>query len=382
MCHLGWVPHKACRIDRTRTVGRTLAKAQPLWDRFHRLQDAGAFAVKAERVAAPLPGAITARTASMIDPPGVQPRGPAKGNVGCRLLALHVTMVNRKDTKGDNVSRFKFGTIVLLVSLFPGWLAADISSGVTALESGDAERAAREFQSAYDAGDADGAFYLGRMFELGLGADPNIQQAAELFKLAAEGNSALGLNRLGLMYLDGQAVIKDFARGAELVCQAADLGDANAQFNCGAVFADGKGVEADSVKARDYWQKAADQDHIAAINLIALSAKTGDGVNPDPKKAFALFSRTAELGNPMGLYEIAVAYNTGGGTEIDKIKAYTFANIAASRAHPEAAALRDAVEAELTPSEITAGQTAAREWIAADDARAAQPGAVPALVDE
>ena len=303
----------------------------------------------------------------------------------CRLLpasnGCNFTS-SQEDASGDILGRFKLGIFCLTFCFAPGFGLADIATGVKALEGGDAESAAREFQAAFDAGDPNGAFYLGRMFELGLGAEPNMQQAAELFKLAAAGNSALGLNRLGLMYLDGQAVIKDFARGAELVCQAADLGDANAQFNCGAVLADGKGVKIDAPRARDYWQKAADQDHIAAINLIALSTKTGDGVEADPKKAFELFSRTAELGNPMGLYEIALAYSTGVGTDADKVKAYTFANIAAARAHPEAAALRDAVEAELTPVEVTEGQVAAREWIAADVARAADSGDTPPLLPE
>ena len=72
----------------------------------------------------------------------------------------------------------------------------------------------------------------------------------------------------------------------------------------------------------------------------------------------------------MGLYEVALALNTGAGTEVDKVKAYTYANIAAARQHPEAPALRDAIETELTPEQVTEGQDAARVWIEAAQAKA------------
>lgn len=99
---------------------------------------------------------------------------------------------------------------------------ADTKAGVAALEAGDVEKAAKEFQTSYDSGDADGAFYLGRMFEMGLGTEVNIPQAVALFQASADKGSALAINRLGLMYLDGQGVIRDYQKGAEMVCKAAD----------------------------------------------------------------------------------------------------------------------------------------------------------------
>lgn len=62
MGHLGFVPRKSTWVGRTRGVGRTVGEARMLWDRFRRLEEAGAFAVEAELVAAPLLAAITRRT--------------------------------------------------------------------------------------------------------------------------------------------------------------------------------------------------------------------------------------------------------------------------------------------------------------------------------
>ena len=73
----------------------------------------------------------------------------------------------------------------------------------------------------------------------------------------------------------------------------------------------------------------------------------------------------------MGLYELALALEAGSGTEKDIVKAYTYAKIAAARAHPEAPALRDSIEQSLSSEDITSAQGAARDWIAAAEAKAA-----------
>jgi 3-methyl-2-oxobutanoate hydroxymethyltransferase len=56
MGHLGFVPRKSTWVGRTRGVGKTVDEAVELWQRFRRLEGAGAFAVEAELVAAPLLG--------------------------------------------------------------------------------------------------------------------------------------------------------------------------------------------------------------------------------------------------------------------------------------------------------------------------------------
>ena len=62
MGHLGFVPRKSTWLGRTRVVGKTADEAEALWHRFRRLQEAGAFAVEAELVAAPLLAEITRRS--------------------------------------------------------------------------------------------------------------------------------------------------------------------------------------------------------------------------------------------------------------------------------------------------------------------------------
>lgn len=62
MGHLGFVPRKSTWVGRARGVGKTVEEAVALWQRFRRLENAGAFAVEAELVTAPLLEAITKET--------------------------------------------------------------------------------------------------------------------------------------------------------------------------------------------------------------------------------------------------------------------------------------------------------------------------------
>lgn len=62
MGHLGLVPRKSTWVGGMRAVGKTAKEAAELWDRFRQLEDAGAFAVECEVIAAPVMAEINKRT--------------------------------------------------------------------------------------------------------------------------------------------------------------------------------------------------------------------------------------------------------------------------------------------------------------------------------
>jgi 3-methyl-2-oxobutanoate hydroxymethyltransferase len=62
MGHLGFVPRKSTWVGSVRAVGKTSAEALDLWDRFRRLEDAGAFAVECEVIPAAVMAEINRRT--------------------------------------------------------------------------------------------------------------------------------------------------------------------------------------------------------------------------------------------------------------------------------------------------------------------------------
>lgn len=258
---------------------------------------------------------------------------------------------------------------------FTSGVFADTEAGLSALSAGDVATAAAEFEQSYAAGDGDGAFYLGRLFEFGLGTDVDMNRAASLYAAAAEKGSVDAMNRLGLMYLEGTTLLRDYAQAAEYFCAAAELGDANGQLNCALMLREGKGVEMDAARALELLEASAVQDVVAAQNILGQILMEGDGVDPDPARALELFSATANVGNAMGLYELARAFADPLREDgADLVQAYSYANLAAVRGHVSAAELRDALEAEMSPADVTAAQALSQSWTA--ERLAAQAGAV------
>jgi len=62
MGHLGFVPRKSTWVGGIRAVGKTSAEALELWDRFRWFEDAGAFAVECEIIAAEVMAEINCRS--------------------------------------------------------------------------------------------------------------------------------------------------------------------------------------------------------------------------------------------------------------------------------------------------------------------------------
>jgi 3-methyl-2-oxobutanoate hydroxymethyltransferase len=60
--HLGFVPRKSTWVGGVRAVSKSATEALELWDRFQRLEDAGAFAAECELIAAPVIAEIHRRT--------------------------------------------------------------------------------------------------------------------------------------------------------------------------------------------------------------------------------------------------------------------------------------------------------------------------------
>ena len=176
-----------------------------------------------------------------------------------------------------------------------------LQEGLAALDKREFALAAQSFGQAAEKGQPDGAFYMARMFELGVGikADPNA--AINLYKEGSKKGSALAMNRLGMLHLEGLGVLQDFEEGAKLVCGAAQKGDANGQFNCALVFMEGRGTKKNEAKGVTFLQKSAAQNHIGAQNILAQAFLSGAGVNQDKKKALALFQKNGSGGQSGGL---------------------------------------------------------------------------------
>ena len=146
-----------------------------------------------------------------------------------------------------------------------------IKDGLASLEAKNYEAALKAFNDAYTAGQGDGAFYLARMLELGVGLEGDPEKARLLYLAAADKGSAKALNRVGLMSFRGEGVLQEYKAAREAICKGADLGEADAQFNCAGLLVQGQGGSKDVAKAMSYYAKASDQGHIGAMNALGMA---------------------------------------------------------------------------------------------------------------
>jgi hypothetical protein len=237
-----------------------------------------------------------------------------------------------------------------------------VQEGLTALDSEDFVTASQKFAEAFEEGDADGAFFLGRMLELGIGAEPNLQAAIGSYLAGSVKGSAAAKNRLGVLHVQGLGVLQDYTQGATLVCEAAELGDPNGAFNCASLTLEGRGVEKDEVEAYALFAKAAELGHLGAKNEYANALIDGRFVEKDEFKAVQMFQQTAAQGNPVGLFALGQAFAVGIGVDQDAVKAHSYFNLAAAMGHPQASAARTSIEASMTPEMVTAAQQRAKAW--------------------
>jgi TPR repeat protein len=80
----------------------------------------------------------------------------------------------------------------------------------------------------------------------------------------------------------------------------------------------------------------------------------------------------AAKGCSTAYFDLGVAFSTGShGVGCDLIEAHKWFNLAAAQGHEEAAWCRADVSDEMTAREIAEAQRRAREWLAAEERRAA-----------
>jgi len=140
-------------------------------------------------------------------------------------------------------------------------------------------------------------FYLGSLYDSGLGGGLNSAMAAHWYERAARNGHVEAQYNMGAAFANGEGVQHNPVNAVRWWRKAADNGSVNAQFNLGIMYLHGNmGVSADPVEAAIWWGKAAEQgDPVAQYNLGALYAN-GEGVSQDIDVAMAWWSRAARQG--------------------------------------------------------------------------------------
>ena len=173
-----------------------------------------------------------------------------------------------------------------------------------ALNFGDYEEAFRWYRLAADQGDADGAFYLGRMYEEGRGVDEDANLGYLWYRRAADQGHAGGQFYLGQMYEHGLGVGVDIDNGQAVRWYrvSAEQGHAQAQSVLGAMYEDGKGLDRNLEEAFGWYRRAADQGDAYGQYSLGLMYLRGNVVPQDTDEALRLLRLAAAQGFELAFY--------------------------------------------------------------------------------
>lgn len=144
-----------------------------------------------------------------------------------------------------------------------------------------------------------------------------------------------------------------------------------AEYELYRIYARGDGVARNPNEARVWLQRAAKHGLATAQYELAVALREGRGMVQDYRSAAKWMQLAAKGGDPQAQYDLGLMFRAGIGVPADPAKAYIWLNLAASQGFAGAAAVRDALLAQLSPADLLSAQDEARRM------SEVQPSATP-----
>ena len=156
--------------------------------------------------------------------------------------------------------------------------AQSLEDGNAAFDAGRYGAALHLWSAAAGAGDAQAAFDLGLLYDLGNGVPESAATAFHWFRRAAEAGLGEAAFNVGVMYDSGRGAPLDRTKAAIWYARAATLGEARAAFNLGQLYEFGEGVPQNRAAAIAWYDRAAAAIPEAAVKASALTAQHSMGL--------------------------------------------------------------------------------------------------------
>jgi TPR repeat protein len=234
---------------------------------------------------------------------------------------------------------FQRGTIALTPKPVPYVtdIGPDYNFGMKAIEHSNYELAITWLQPLAEQGHVRARYFLGWMYENGLGVAIDHREAARWYRLAAEQGEPFAQTRLGYFNEKGLGVARDDTLAAQWYAKSAESGELQGQSHLGTMYRDGRGVTRDFKQAEKWFLLAADQGSSwAQMNLGLLYTHGGDGLPLDYGKAIDFFQKAAAQDNADAQYDLGWAYENGLGVPKDRQQALEWYSKAAGKGHSNA----------------------------------------------
>lgn len=239
-------------------------------------------------------------------------------------LGGHVDMVNAEKyytlaaEQGEPVAQYLLGTLYQLglldkqpdyeqakkwySSAQAHYAPAAVASGfIYDTVTDDYQHALKEYEQAAQAGDPNGQFNAGLIYQEGKGLPVDLAKASDLYMHAAQQGHTQAMVQLADIYLNSH----DYEKALAWYKEAADRDDRNALYHLGLLSETGVATKLDYPDAVKYYQQAADKGNANAKLALARMYQYGLGVNKDVQEAAKLYKELAAEDNAYAQYQLA-----------------------------------------------------------------------------
>ena len=161
-------------------------------------------------------------------------------------------------------------------------------------------------------------YYMGEMFDRGLGINKNPKAAVKWFKAAYKNGVSRAGHNLAYIYFTGSAGFVDRQTALKIYHKEAKAGNSLSQVNLGHIY------------------------------------RTGNDVPQSDKVAVRWYREAAKNGNPVGMLQLGLAYYHGhGGVSWDYDTAYMWFSLADTEGNEDALAYKNKLEKKLTSERLS-----------------------------
>jgi uncharacterized protein (TIGR03067 family) len=177
--------------------------------------------------------------------------------------------------------------------------------------------AAYWFQQAAEQEHAGAQSRLATLYIQGRGVARNDAEALRWLRVAAQQGDRVAQTNLGAFYAKGRGVQQSYQEAIRWYVQAATLGEPQAQANLASICYEGLGVRKDVTKAAGWAKLAAAQDHPEGLSMLGWMYHRGEGIPRNSERGLPMIRRAAELGSAQAQRNLGLIYHSGDGVPKD-----------------------------------------------------------------
>ena len=157
--------------------------------------------------------------------------------------------------------------LLIVIQLYSMAVHADFNRGIFAYNNYDYQTARNEFRLAAVDGHAEAQYFLGEIYEGGIGVPIDYKQAYNWYGQAAKQEHAGAQARLASLYMSGLGIVRSLEDSFYWYLRSAENGYPLAQFEVGFMYARGQGTLVSKIEAYRWLTTAASYGDPEAMDV-------------------------------------------------------------------------------------------------------------------